>query len=94
MLDPGVLPVGVLSCILVCRIRCHFCRDLLGNNLPYPVRVFPFYVTIHLIERLDNVAQQVQFQFRLTAAPDDWYWLDLAVIIRKRKRDMDASPYR
>src|SRR5581483_11477287 len=65
VLDAGVLPVGVLLRVLVGFIGRYLRRYLLSDHLPDFVSVFPVDVAKLLIERLDDVAQAVQFRFRL-----------------------------
>ena len=63
--DPGILAVRILHGILVGLIRGHFSRDFLCNDLANLVRVFPINVPKLLVERLDDVAQPIQFRLNL-----------------------------
>ena len=41
VLDPGILPVGILHCIPIGGIRRNLLRDVLGDEPPHPVAALP-----------------------------------------------------
>ena len=83
MLDPGVLPVGVLPGVAVGGVPRNLGRDLLRNEAANPVRVLPGDIPELVVEGLEDVREAVEFRFRAVAAAGGRHRIDLGVLIRQ-----------
>jgi hypothetical protein len=82
VLDSGVLPIRISDRVLKGLVRGHLGRQLLGDHLPDLVPIFPVDVPELVVERLDDVAQSLQFGLWLSAAATGRHWIDLGIGVR------------
>ena len=83
MLDPGVLPVGVLPGVTVGGVPRNLGRYLFRNEAANSVRVLPGDIPELVVEGLEDVRETVEFRLRPVAAAGGRYRLDLGVLIRQ-----------
>ena len=83
MLDPGVLPVGVLPSVAIGGVLGNLGRNLLCNETPNAVLVLPWDVSELVVEGLEDVREAIEFGLRSGAATAGRHRLDLGVLVRQ-----------
>ena len=68
MLDPGVLPVGVLPGVAIGGVLGNLGRNLLCNEASNAVLILPEDVPKLIVEGLEDVREPVEFGFRPVSA--------------------------
>ncbi len=81
VLDARVLAVGVLLGILIGRIGRDLRRNVLGDQPVDAVRIGPGDVAKLVVERLEDVAQEVEFGLGSESSGAGRHWLDLGILV-------------
>ena len=81
VLQPRRRPITVPHRVLIGLVCRYLAGDLLGNDLADAVRVLPVDVPELVVERLDDVAEPIQFRLRLPSAATGGNGTDLAVLV-------------
>lgn len=87
VLDARVLAVGMFHGVLIRFIRRHLRGNLFADHCLDLVAVLPIDIAELIIERLDDVAESIEFGFRLSTATARRDGTDFGILVRKCNAD-------